>query len=167
MLIYNGGDMLSVATQAQKAKENAQLRAMGFEVWSPQEDREINDKQHQTEESNNGLAEKIFEHDTLGMEQADIIIFEVSNNNVGTTAEVGQMAQLNRINNSCNDRNHGDKRFFFQSYDIRRTTIPEKGDRRSWGINQYLYGAILSLNPKGIQTWDEIIEELKGLRDEH
>lgn len=46
MLIYNGGDMLSVATQAQKAKENAQLRAMGFEVWSPQEDKEINDKQN-------------------------------------------------------------------------------------------------------------------------
>lgn len=172
LTIYNGGDMLSQATQAMKAKENQQLRDLGFKVWSPQEDAEINDKQNQTEESNNGLAEKIFEHDTLGMEQADIIIFEVSNNNVGTTAEVGQMAQLNRINNSGNDRikrfsYHDGKRFFFQSYDIRRTTIPEKGDRRSWGINQYLYGAILSLNPKGIQTWDEIIEELKGLRDEH
>ena len=48
MLIYNGGDMLSLATQDRKAKENAQLRALGFEVWAPQEDKEINDKQNQT-----------------------------------------------------------------------------------------------------------------------
>ena len=154
MLIYNGGDMLSVATQAQKTKENAQPRAMGFEVWSPQEDREINDKQNQTQESNDHLAELIFEHDTIGMEEADIIIFEVANTNVGTCVEIGQMAQRMR-----------DKAFFppvyFHSYDIRRTNIPETGDRRSTSINQYLYGAILSLNSKGIQPWDEIVGELK------
>lgn len=52
-------------------------------------------------------------------------------------------------------------KIFFHSYDIRRTNIPETGDRRSTSINQYLYGAILTLNPKGIQSWEEIVEELK------
>lgn len=158
MLIYNGGDMLSVATQAQKAKENAQLRAMGFEVWSPQEDKEINDKQNQTQESNDHLAELIFEHDTIGMEEADIIIFEVANTNVGTCVEIGQMAQDALLSEITAGRK---PKVYFHSYDIRRTNIPETGDRRSTSINQYLYGAILTLNPKGIQPWDEIVEELK------
>lgn len=154
-LIYNGGDMLSLANQARHAAENKQLRSLGFQVYSPQDDKTINDKSSQTVESNNSLAEKIFDRDTKGMEQADIIIFEVSNTNVGTTTEIGQWAMQERINPTG-------KRYYFHSYDIRRTSIPEIGDRRSWSINQYLYGAILSLNSNGIQSWKDIINELRG-----
>lgn len=154
-LIYNGGDMLSVANQAAHAEENRQLKQLGFQVYSPQDDKTINDKTNQTIESNNSLAEKIFDRDTKGMEQADIIIFEVSNNNVGTTTEIGQWAMQERVKPTG-------KRYYFHSYDIRRTSIPEIGDRRSWSINQYLYGAILSLNSKGIMDWPEIIKELRS-----
>lgn len=154
-LIYNGGDMLSLANQTRHEAENQQLRNLGFQVYSPQDDKTINDKTNQTVESNNSLAEKIFDRDTKGMEQADIIIFEVSNNNVGTTTEIGQWAMQERINPTG-------KRYYFHSYDIRRTTIPEVGDRRSWSINQYLYGAILSLNQHGIMEWEDIISELRG-----
>ena len=90
------------------------------------------------------------------MEQADIIIMEVSNDHVGTNVEIGQWAQQERIQPS-------NKKYFFHSYDIRRTNIPEAGDRRSWSINQYLFGAILKLNPNGIQPWSEIIKELRNL----
>lgn len=154
MLIYNGGDMLSLANQVRHADENRQLRNLGFQVYSPQDDKTINDKTNQTVESNNSLAEKIFDRDTTGMEKADIIIFEVSNNNVGTTTEIGQWAMQERIKPTW-------KKYYFHSYDIRRTGIPEVGDRRSWSINQYLYGAILSLNPKGIMSWPSIITELQ------
>ena len=154
-LIYNGGDMLSTANQAAHAIENDTLRKLGFQVYSPQDDKMINDKSNQTVESNNSLAEKIFDRDTKGMEQADIIIFEVSNNNVGTTCEIGQWAMQERVKPTS-------KRYYFHSYDIRRTNIPEVGDRRSWSINQYLYGAILSLNSQGIQSWNSIINELRG-----
>ena len=154
-LIYNGGDMLSIANQKMHRQENEQLRKLGFKVYSPQDDKTINDKSNQTVESNNSLAEKIFDRDTKGMEKADIIIFEVSNNNVGTTTEIGQWAMQERIQPTS-------KRYFFHSYDIRRTSIPEVGDRRSWSINQYLYGAILSLNSKGIMDWPEIIKELRS-----
>lgn len=156
-LVYNGGDMLSTANQKMHRQENEQLRKLGFKVYSPQDDKTINDKSNQTVESNNSLAEKIFKRDTEGMDQSDIIIFEVSNNSVGTTTEIGQWAMINLILNTG-------KRFFFHSYDIRRTNIPEVGDRRSWSINQYLYGAILSLNPKGIQDWNDIIQELTDIR---
>lgn len=154
MRIYNGGDMLSIANQVMHTKENRQLKDLGFQVYSPQDDKAINDKANQTVKSNNSLAEKIFDRDTKGMEQADIIIFEVSNNNVGTTTEIGQWAMQERIKPTG-------KRYYFHSYDIRRTSIPEIGDRRSWSINQYLYGAILSLNPKGIMSWPSIITELQ------
>lgn len=156
-LIYNGGDMLSVANQAAHAEENRQLKQLGFQVYSPQDDKTINDKTNQTVESNNSLAEKIFDRDTKGMEKADIIIFEVANTNVGTTTEIGQWAMKNQSTAL-------DKFFFFHSYDIRRTSIPEIGDRRSWSINQYLYGAILSLNPNGIENWNTIINKLIQLR---
>lgn len=154
-LIYNGGDMLDLANQLLHNEENCELRKLGFEVYSPQEDKTINDKTNQSIESNNSLAEKIFDHDTKGMERADIIIFEVSNDHVGTTTEIGQWAQQERIQPTG-------KRYYFHSYDIRRTSIPEIGDRRSWSINQYLYGAILSLNPKGIMDWHDILAELRG-----
>lgn len=154
-LIYNGGDMLSVANQAAHAAENRQLKQLGFQVYSPQDDATINDKTNQTVESNNSLAEKIFDRDTKGMEKADIIIFEVSNNNVGTTCEIGQWAMQERVQPTG-------KKYYFHSYDIRRTSIPEIGDRRSWSINQYLYGAILSLNPAGIMAWEDIIQALRG-----
>lgn len=154
-LIYNGGGMLSLANQHMHSKENKQLRALGYQVYSPQDDKTINDKQNQSVESNNSLAEKIFDHDTSGMEKADIIIFEVSNDNVGTTCEIGQWAQQERIKPT-------NKKYYFHSYDVRRTSIPEIGDRRSWSINQYLYGAILSLNPKGIMDWQDILNSLKA-----
>ena len=154
-LIYNGGDMLSTANQKMHRQENEQLRKLGFKVYSPQDDKTINDKSNQTVESNNSLAEKIFDRDTAGMEQADIIIFEVSNGNVGTTCEIGQWAMQERVQPTG-------KKYYFHSYDIRRTDIPEIGDRRSWSINQYLYGAILSLNSQGIQSWNSIINELRG-----
>lgn len=156
-MIYVGGDMLSIANQHEHENEVHQLQSLGFNVYAPQNDKKINDKQNQTEDSNNHLAEKIVAHDTHGMEQADILIFEVSNNNVGTTVEIGQCLTLSIDTIKS-------KKFFFHSYDIRRTNIPEVGDRRSWSINQYLYGAIKYLNPKGIQDWDDILNDLTKVK---
>lgn len=68
-LIYNGGDMLSTANQAAHAEENRLLKQLGFQVYSPQDDATINDKTNQIVESNNSLAEKIFDRDTTGMER--------------------------------------------------------------------------------------------------
>ena len=46
-----------------------------------------------------------------------------------------------------------------------RTDIPEKGDRRSFGVNQYVYGVCLDLTDgKGFYEWDEIMEELRNAK---
>ena len=46
--------------------------------------------------------------------------------------------------------------------DIRRTEIPEQGDRRSFSVNQFLYGVVLALtNGEGFYDLDEAIEEIK------
>lgn len=185
-MIYSGGDMLKKGSQLMKEQENEELRSIGFEVYSPQDDKEINDKQNQTKESNDGLAEKIFAKDTTGIVGSDILIFEVDNNNVGTTTEIGQAAQ-DELNNLLDlqaigvipdnlsileltkmpDRQkYFKKNYFFHSYDVRRTDIPETADRRSWSINQYLYGAVAFLSAEGIQSWEDIIKELKTIPTE-
>lgn len=183
-MIYSGGDMLKLGSQLMKNKENEELTELGFKVYSPQDDKEINDKTNQTKESNDKLAEKIFAKDTKGILESDILIFEVDNNNVGTTTEVGQCAQKELEHLLSIQHLHADlhnlslhelttfpgrekyflKKYFFHSYDVRRTNIPEEGDRRSWSLNQYLNGALQFLNPNGIMSWDEIKDELKTLR---
>lgn len=178
MLIYSGGDMLKKGSQLLKEAEKKQLESIGFEVYSPQDDKEINDKTNQTAESNDALAEKIFAKDTTGIITSDILIFEVDNNNVGTSVEIGQSAQheleyalrnypikdVHELIRNPARAQMFEKKYFFHSYDIRRTDIPETGDRRSWSINQYLYGAVSLLSPQGILSWDEIIQEIQKLR---
>ena len=55
-----------------------------------------------------------------------------------------------------------DKKVYPHLEDIRRTNIPECGDRRSWSVNQYVYGVCLDLTDgKGFYEWEEILEELE------
>ncbi|MCS5736799.1 hypothetical protein, partial [Herbiconiux daphne] len=55
------------------------------------------------------------------------------------------------------------KRVYPHYEDIRRVPgIVESDDRRSLGINQYVYGVCLDLTDgKGFYDWEEIKEELK------
>ena len=57
--VYLAGDMLKKGSQILREMEANQIRELGYEIHSPKDDKEINDKKNQTEESNNGLAEKI------------------------------------------------------------------------------------------------------------
>ncbi|WP_207463823.1 nucleoside 2-deoxyribosyltransferase [Enterococcus mundtii] len=162
-VVYVGGDMLLKGSQLLREIEKKRLKELGFTPYAPQDDEEINDKKQQTEDSNNGLAEKIFNKDTKAMLNADILIFEVSNNNVGTTTEIGQWAMVHRLAKIVDDpmiQLLAKKPIFFHSTDVRDTDIPESNWRRSHSYNQYLIGAILEINQKGIQTWEEIESEL-------
>ena len=164
LTVYLGGNMLEKAAQMLRNIEKEQISALGFEPYAPQDDKEINDKSNQSEESNNNLAERIFDKDTKAMMNADILIFEVSNNNVGTTAEIGQWAMVHRL---AKEGIGGDeikklaqKPIFFHSTDVRDTDIPEIGHRRSHSYNQYLHAACLECNKNGIQKWDDVLKEL-------
>ena len=182
--IYLGGDLLKKGSQLLREQEKKELEALGYNVYSPKDDKEINDKSNQTEESNNGLAEKIVLKDTKGIIESDIIVIEPTNDALGTCVELGQIKGMKDLANIiisfeneywCDDdipfilsdiinycKAIANKKVYPHYEDIRRTDIPECADRRSWSVNQYVYGVCLDLtNGKGFYEWDEIKEELE------
>ena len=189
--IYLAGDMLKKGSILLREQEAKELRELGHKIYSPIEDKSINDKTNQTEESNNGLAERIVRNDTRGILNSDIIVIEPHENALGTMVELGQIKGYkdcarelksildNIVKSECNDSqavnrlamelhfliNKYDKKVYPHLEDIRRTNIPESGDRRSWSINQYVYGVCLDLTDgKGLYEWEEILEELKEVQ---
>ena len=189
--VYLAGDMLKKGSILLREQEAKELRELGHKIYSPIEDKSINDKTNQTEESNNGLAERIVRNDTRGILNSDIIVIEPHENALGTMVELGQIkgykdcarelkSILDRVVESeCDDSQavnrlamelhflikKYDKKVYPHLEDIRRTDIPEVGDRRSWSINQYVYGVCLDLTDgKGLYEWDEILEELKEVQ---
>ena len=189
--IYLAGDMLKKGSILLREQEAKELRELGHKIYSPIEDKSINDKTNQTEESNNGLAERIVRNDTRGILNSDAIVIEPHENALGTMVELGQIkgykdcarelkSILDKIVKSeCDDSQainrlamelhflikKYDKKVYPHLEDIRRTNIPETGDRRSWSINQYVYGVCLDLTDgKGLYEWEEILEELKEVQ---
>lgn len=165
--IYIGGHMLTTGAQHMRNLEKEAAKRLGYKPYAPHEDEEINDKTNQSVEDNDGLAEKIFKKDTQAMIESDVLVFEVDNGNVGTSCEIAQFAMLKALAPHTEDeliKKLADKPVFFHCTDIRHTDIPEVGMRRSYSFNQYLIGTILALNPKGIQSWSEIEEELVALK---
>lgn len=181
--IYLAGDMLKKGSILLREQEAKDLRELGHEIYSPIEDKSINDKTNQTEESNNGLAERIVRNDTRGILNSDIIVIEPHENALGTMVELGQIKGYKDCAKMITEVlmdidptleiakqlrgivQHLDKKVYPHLEDIRRTNIPESGDRRSWGVNQYVYGVCLDITEgKGFYEWEEILEELKEVQ---
>lgn len=181
---YLAGDLLKKGSIMLRNAESEELRSNGVKIYSPIEDKSINDKVNQTEESNNGLAERIVKNDTRAIIESDFIVIEPQDDAKGTMVELGQlkgMKDASRLINNLIDRfkeqNNAnfedleyeiikladklDKKVYPHYEDIRRTDLPECGDRRSWAVNQYVYGVCLDLTDgKGFYEWDDIVNEL-------
>lgn len=180
--IYLAGDLLKKGSQLLREQEKLDLEEIGIEVYSPKDDKEINDKTNQTKESNDGLAEKIVKKDTQAIIDCNTIIIEPTDGALGTICEMGQLKGMRDAyfmicewlanNDDVNAAlahsfimefgNKFNKKVYPHYEDIRRTNIPENGDRRSWSINQYVYGVALDLSEgKGFYEWEEILQDLK------
>lgn len=155
--VYIASDIMSTGAQHEISLIEDVLDDLGFDYYSARKNAEINDKSNVNVEENNKLAEKIVKQDTDRIKKADIIIFNIKSHALGTIAELGQVWGLN--DNGMN------KICFFLYDDIRRTNIPEKSDRRSWSINQYLYGLVLALSRgRGfLKDLDELRKELLNI----
>lgn len=187
--VYLAGDMLSYGAQRQRAYEAEEIRKVGVDVYAPQEDASINDKAHV---DNNGLAERIVRNDTQGIMLSDIIVIDAHENGKGTLVELGQikgmrdMAKiilgyfeleneglidredvLDAIEGCCVDVVK--KRILPHNTDIRRAnTTLQQGDRREYGVNQYVYGTVLDLtNGHGFYEFDEILDTLSEDKTEY
>ena len=143
-----------------------------------------------TEEENNHLAEKITEADIERLWNSDFTVMEPRQDAIGTLCEVGCLygwwymrRKLNDIcqkafdeGKSCQEmamdildelKRIGEKKNFFHYFDIRTNHLNEKDWRRSFSINQLLYGMVLACSKDGkmYNSFDEVMPQLIQLYD--
>lgn len=178
--VYLAGHCLTRGSQMQRKAEKEELAFANssLEFYNPMDNKEINDKATAKQD---GLAERIVKHDTDAIMWSDTVIIEPLAEACGTMVELGQLKgmkdvaeQMLRVleNPELSDstiieevyqiaNRHYNRRVLPHFEDIRRVDgILEEADRRSLGINQYVYGVCLDLTEgKGFYQWEEVLDE--------
>lgn len=163
------------------------------EVYSPVMNKSINDKSNMTEEENNCLAEKIVAADVERLWNSDCTVLCPEQSAIGTMCEMGilygwkymadRLLELiqeewdnapvhkpgtlvaagvyNRLEEKIKEIQS--KKNYAHYFDIRTNHLNEKDWRRSFSINQFLYGVILAATADGTLhgSFDEIIPILQ------
>ena len=182
---YLGGDIMSFGSNLARQYEYDKFNELNLnvDVYSPVQNKSINDKNSVTEEENNHLAEKITEADIERLWNSDFVVMCPEQSAIGSMCETGCLfgwkwmaKKLLKIINENVEKNPAkilmllmeeiyrinDKANYFHYFDIRNTQLNEKGWRRSFSINQLLYGMILYTAKNGdFETFDEIMNHLK------
>ena len=185
---YLGGDIMTRGSNLARQEEYDKFLEAGIpgEVYSPVQNKSINDKSNMTEEENNHLAEKICEADIERLWNSDYTVLCPEQSAIGTMCEMGilygwkYMAEkllksyeygiqekyppeviLDAIIDIIKDINI--KQNYAHYFDIRTNHLNEKDWRRSFSINQFLYGIILAATADGTlhNSFDEILSILK------
>ena len=201
---YLGGDIMTRGSNLAREEEYQKFldAELPVEVYSPVQNKSINDKSNMTEEENNHLAEKIVEADVERLWNSDFTVLCPEQSAIGTMCEMGilygwkYMAEklwkiftdtpaphLDFENSTEEERNKLlldyinevstkliyeikrilDKQNYAHYFDIRTNHLNEKDWRRSFSINQFLYGIILAATVDGKlhNSFDEILPLLK------
>lgn len=187
-MTYIAGDIMTRGSQLQRQDERRILESKGINVYNPQDNKSINDKQNAVQE---GLAERIVREDMERLFSATDIVIEPQPHAQGTLVELGiiygmkalastmklqrdlfwekedldfneTLDAIDEINSMIIDGVLAQKIYPHNS-DIRRTETPEVGDRRSFSVNQFVYGVVLALTDgKGFYDFDEAVELIKN-----
>ena len=203
---YLGGDIMTHGSNLARQEEYDKFKEANIpgEVYSPVQNKSINDKSNMTEEENNHLAEKIVEADVERLWNSDFTVLSTEQSAIGTMCEMGilygwkYMADklwditmeedewLRKMLKS-NDPNIRQRNLeqekelriaarmkeeilrisrqknYAHYFDIRTNHLNEKDWRRSFSINQFLYGIILAATADGQlhNHFDEIIPILQ------
>lgn len=156
------------------------------EVYSPVQNKSINDKSNMTEEENNHLAEKIVAADVERLWNSDYTVLCPEQSAIGTMCEMSilygwkymadKLLELittaidndvppNKLVGLIGDElvRIAEKKNYAHYFDIRTNHLNEKDWRRSFSINQFLYGIILAATADGAlhNSFDEIIPLLQ------
>lgn len=184
---YLGGDIMSFGSNLARQYEYDKFIEMGLpvEVYSPVQNKSINDKSNMTEEENNHLAEKITAADIERLWNSDFVVMSPEQSAIGSMCETGCLfgwkymtdmllemikkseaegkSVISIYNDLVNEiKRINEKQNFFHYFDIRTNHLNEKDWRRSFSINQLLYGMILYTAKNGdFETFDEIMKHLK------
>lgn len=186
---YLGGDIMSFGSNLARQYEYDKFLKMGLpvEVYSPVQNKSINDKSNMTEEENNHLAEKITEADIERLWNSDFVVMCPEQSAIGSMCETGclfgwkwmaekllSLYQESKVNGEDDEQTLtriydellriNDKKNFFHYFDIRTNHLNEKDWRRSFSINQLLYGMILYASETGdFESFENIMERLEEL----
>lgn len=186
---YLGGDIMSFGSNLARQYEYDKFLEMGLpvEVYSPVQNKSINDKSNMTEEENNHLAEKITEADIERLWNSDFVVMCPEQSAIGSMCETGclfgwkwmaekllSLYQESKLNGEDDEQTFtriydellriNDKKNFFHYFDIRTNHLNEKDWRRSFSINQLLYGMILYTSETGdFESFENIMERLEEL----
>ena len=187
-LVYLGVDIMGFGSGLARQYEYDKFieKKLPVDVYSPVQNKSINDKANMTEEENNHLAEKITEADIDRLWRADTTVMDPRQDAIGTLCEVGclygwhYMARrlLETYKNALHDDKDMDtalceifnevlrilsKSNYFHYFDIRNNHLNEKDWRRSFSINQLLYGMILDCaqDKQLNNSFDEVLEKLE------
>ena len=197
---YLGGDIMTHGSNLARQEEYDKFKAAGIpgEVYSPVQNKSINDKSNMTEEENNHLAEKICEADIERLWNSDYTVLCPEQSAIGTMCEMGVLygwkymvnklinigfkAIPNRtidqalLENLSTEQKaavydtiieeivkQSNKKNYAHYFDIRTNHLNEKDWRRSFSINQMLYGMCLYATEDHMlhNSFDEIIPILK------
>lgn len=184
---YLGGDIMSFGSNLARQYEYDKFNELNLnvDVYSPVQNKSINDKNSVTEEENNHLAEKITEADIERLWNSDFVVMCPEQSAIGSMCETGclfgwkwmaeklmhtyyeVLAETNNKTQASNEMFKEIKRIsakenYFHYFDIRNTSLNEKGWRRSFSINQLLYGMILYTAKNGdFESFDDIMSHLK------
>ena len=186
---YLGGDIMSFGSNLARQYEYDKFLKMGLpvEVYSPVQNKSINDKSNMTEEENNHLAEKITEADIERLWNSDFVVMCPEQSAIGSMCETGclfgwkwmaekllSLYQESKVNGEDDEQTLtriydellriNDKKNFLHYFDIRTNHLNEKDWRRSFSINQLLYGMILYTSETGdFESFENIMERLEEL----
>ena len=181
MLLYNAGGCLMLGEIMQRKAEQQKLEELEIPMFNPI-NADHNDKKKN--KNDGGLAERIVANDTEHILNATHVMIEPLPSSLGTTVELGQIFQHNLIMDMLDEayqtsenvsdfgvkvreimQKYPKKKVYPHYHDIRRVEgITESEDRRSLGINQYVYGVCLALSDgKGFYEYDEIYADLDNV----
>ena len=202
---YLGGDIMTRGSNLARQEEYDKFQEAGIpgEVYSPVQNKSINDKSNMTEEENNHLAEKIVAADVDRLWNSDYTVLCPEQSAIGTMCEMGilygwkymaRMLGFDTVTEYIFEHFKGDSKYppkmddltaeqkaelfdvlykkiveiynkknYAHYFDIRTNHLNEKDWRRSFSINQFLYGIILAATADGTlhNSFDEIIPILQ------
>lgn len=186
---YLGGDIMSFGSNLARQYEYDKFKELNLpvDVYSPIQNKSINDKSNMTEEENNNLAEKITAADIERLWNSDFVVMSPEQSAIGSMCETGCLfgwkymtdMLLKMVKKSESEgksvisiydelineiKRINEKQNYFHYFDIRTNHLNEKDWRRSFSINQLLYGMVLYTAKNGdFETFDEIMEHLEEL----
>lgn len=189
--VYLAGDIMSHGSNLARQEEYDKVMDLNIdaEIYSPVKNKDINDKSmpglsmEEKIEKNNHLAEEIVKQDCDRMWKANAIVMCPEQNAIGSLVEMGILYgwktfseniidMITSRDNVSSEKLLNDiwamagktiaKDIYSHYEDIRDTDIPEVGWRRSFSINQFLYGVVKYISKnKDFMSFDDICKALK------